>query len=177
MPNSMFLLRTFNKPLSVADVHERARSSEWCYETHRVDWRGSFLATHGRTLLCWFSAVDGESVRIALRKSGADTQCVWPGTVHEADETAVPNVIVERSFQEPVTLAEIASVAHAAGGCFQAHRVRHARSFFSFDRKRMLCLYEAPDAESVRITQREATLPVDTVWSFHWIGSEILRST
>jgi hypothetical protein len=30
---------------------------------------------------------------------------------------------------------------------------------------RMLCLYEAPDAESVRLANREASLPFDRVWA------------
>jgi hypothetical protein len=40
----------------------------------------------------------------------------------------------------------------------------------------MLCLYEAPDAESVRVAQREVALPHDSVWTFHTIGPEILSS-
>jgi hypothetical protein len=31
----------------------------------------------------------------------------------------------------------------------------NTRSFFAADRKRMLCLYHAPDAESVRLVQRD----------------------
>jgi hypothetical protein len=176
MSTNMFLMRTFDEPLSVADVCARARSSEWCYDMHKVDWRGSYLATNGHTLLCWFTAVDAESVRTALRKSGTDLQYLWPGTVIDAPEPAVPNVLVERSFQEPVTFEEVASVARAAAGCLQTHRVKHACSFFSQDAKRMMCLYQAPDAESVRIAQREAMLPVDRVWAFHRIGPETLRS-
>jgi hypothetical protein len=174
MSTNMFLLRKFDQALSVADVRARARSSDWCYDMHKVDWRGSFLAKNGHTLLCWFTAADEESVRIALRKSGADIQYLWAGTVHEPPEPPVPNIVVERSFPEPVTFADIESVAKASGMCFQTHRVKYARTFFSQDRKRMLCLYEAPDVESVRIAQREAGLPVDTVWAFHTIAPEVL---
>ena len=176
MASNMFLTRTFEQPLSVADVCERARSSEWCYLMHKVDWRGSLLATDGRTLICWFIAADSESVRIALRKSGADIQFLWAGTVHEAPEPPLPNVLVNRSFQQPVTFEEISAAASAGAGCFRMHRVRYSRTFFSLDRRRMLCLYEAPDAESVRIAQREVALPHDSVWAFHTIGPEILGS-
>jgi hypothetical protein len=48
--------------------------------------------------------------------------------------------------------------------------VSHTHSFFSLDGKRMLCFYEAPDAEAVRVAQREAALPVEAVWA----GSLIL---
>jgi hypothetical protein len=172
----MFLTRTFDQPLSVADVCARVRTSEWCYAMHKVDWHGSFLSTNGRSMICWFTAADAESVRMALRKSGADTQFLWTGTVYEAPEPPMPNVLVERSFEEPVTFAEVESAARAGAGCFQMHRVKYARTFFSVDRKRMLCLYQAPDTESVRIAQREAALPHDTVWAFHTITSETVRS-
>lgn len=175
MSINMFLLRTFHKPLSVADVHARAHSSDWCYNMHKVEWRGSYLSTNGRSLLCTFTAADAESVRLALRSSGADTRYLWPGTVHEAREPAVPTVLVERSFEAPVGFEEIASIAKAGSLCLQARRVKYARTFFSMDHKRMLCLYEAPDAESVRVAQREAGLPVDAVWAFHDVAPKIPR--
>jgi acyl-CoA dehydrogenase len=48
-------------------------------------------------------------------------------------------------------------------------------SFFAADRKRMLCLYHAPDAESVRLVQRESALPFNAVWAFDWIGRDTSR--
>ena len=35
-----------------------------------------------------------------------------------------------------------------------------------------MCLYRAPDAESVRIAQREAGMPVERVWSFRQFRPE-----
>lgn len=176
MATNLFLTRTFEVPLSVADVRARARDSDWCYAMHRVNWHGSLLAINGHTLICWFSAADAESVRIALHKSGADTQFLWTGTVYEAPDPPVPNVLVERSFEQPVTFTEIQSAAIARASCFEMHGVRIARTLFSLDRKRMMCLYEAPDAESVRIAQREAGLPYDKVWAFHSVTPETVRT-
>jgi hypothetical protein len=172
MTTNLFLERTFNPPLTVADVHARVRDSGWCYEMYKVDWRSSFLSADGRVMICWFAAPDAESARVALRRSGADTHGLWAGTVHEARESVVPNVLVERTFDEPVMLEQIQSVARSAALCLEAHHVRFARTFFSVDRKRMLCFYEAPDAESVRLAQREAAMPVDTVWTFDRIGPD-----
>ena len=170
MSTNMFLQRTFEQPLSIDDVRERARSSEWCYLMHKVDWRGSFLSADGRTLLCWFTAVDAESIRLALRQSAADTRFLWSGTVYEQPEAPVPNSLVERFFKDPVTFEEVHAVAQAARGCLELHRVKYSRTFFSADRKRMLCFYQAPDAESVRITQRESGLPADSVWALQTIS-------
>jgi hypothetical protein len=38
----------------------------------------------------------------------------------------------------------------------------------------MICLYEAPDAESVRQAQREAGVPFDEAWAFARYGPENL---
>jgi hypothetical protein len=71
-----------------------------------------------------------------------------------------------------VTLEEIQAMEDAKQWCLDTHRVKFARTFFAHDRKRMLCLYAAPDAEAVRAAQREAGMPVDRVWGFERLGPE-----
>jgi hypothetical protein len=73
-------------------------------------------------------------------------------------------VLVERSFESPCDYAELQAQEGAAAFCLNAHRVKALHSFFALDRKRMVCLYEAPDVEAVRNTQRLAELPVEHVW-------------
>jgi hypothetical protein len=41
------------------------------------------------------------------------------------------------------------------------------RSYLSLDRKRMVCEFEAPDAEAVRASYRSAGVAFDRVWSAH----------
>jgi len=48
--------------------------------------------------------------------------------------------------------------------CRVQHRVRFLRTYFSADRRRMVCCYAAPDAESVRLAQRQAGVPFERVW-------------
>lgn len=43
--------------------------------------------------------------------------------------------------------------------------MKFLRSYFAKDRRRMLCLYAAPDAESVRTANRTAGLPFDNICS------------
>ena len=74
-------------------------------------------------------------------------------------------MLVERSWDQPVTLEEIQAVEDAGAWCLETHNVKFVRTFFALDRKRMLCLYQAPDAESVRLAQRQAEMPVDSVWA------------
>lgn len=177
MATDMILERHLDPPLTVSDVHARVRESDWCYALHKVAWRASFLAADGRTMICWFAAPDLESTRNALRSSGADASRLWLGTVHRAAEPVVPNVLVERTFEEPVAFEDLQAREQAAGWCLRTHRVRFAQSFLSADRTRMLCLYQAPDAESVRLAQREAAMPVDAVWAFERIDPDTLTAS
>jgi hypothetical protein len=165
MTTNLFLERTFDKPLTPEDVLKEAGESAWCFDLHRVQWHGSFLGRDGRALICRFSAADIESARLALRDSDTDVSCFWSGTVHESPNSAPPNVVVERSFAAAVQFEDIEQVARAKAWCLETHRVSHTHSFFSLDGKRMLCFYEAPDAEAVRAAQREAAMPVDAIWA------------
>jgi hypothetical protein len=176
MTTNVFLERRFSPAIDRDDVIAMASAGSACFALHGVGWNGSYLAEDGRRLLCWFAAPDAESARNALRQVDADITHLWPGTVHEVADPVPPNVVVERRFAQPVTLEEIQAVEDAAAGCLETHRVRFARTFFSRDRKRMLCLYAAPDAESVRLAQRQAQMPVERVWAFRRIGIEDLAS-
>jgi hypothetical protein len=40
------------------------------------------------------------------------------------------------------------------------------RTYLSADRQRMISLYQAPDAESVRLALQAASIPVERVWTF-----------
>jgi hypothetical protein len=74
-------------------------------------------------------------------------------------------VLVERSFPEPVEFEAIQRLGQRGAACLEAHRVRFLRTYFSRDRRRMICLYEAPDAESVRLVQQKAGVPFETAWT------------
>ena len=73
-------------------------------------------------------------------------------------------VIVERRFAAPVSDADLAAGAARQQSCLDIHRVTYRRSLLSQDRQRMICEYDAPDAESVRRVQREAEGPFESVW-------------
>ena len=167
----VFLERQLTPPLDPTGVHALVAGGQPCFQLHRVQWQRSFLAGDGQRMLCWFRGPDAESVRIALRSAGAETDGLWAGTVHDAPDLspellAGANVAVVRSFAEPVALEEIQAIEDAGAWCLETHRVKFARTFFSRDRQRMICFYQAPDAESVRLAQRQAGMPVESVWAF-----------
>jgi len=165
MTVSLILERTFDEPLTPADVVEGGRESKWCFDVHHVRWHGSFLSADGHTMVCRFSAPDIESARNALRDPDIDLSRLWSGATYVSPTTAAPNVVVARSFVEPVQFEDVAAIGRRKSWCFDTHRVTHTTSFHSLDGKRMLCLYSAPDAEAVRKAQREAAMPVEAVWA------------
>lgn len=168
--SDLFLERSFDPGLRAADVVAMAEQTGWCFEIYKVDWHGSLLSADGHNMLCWFSAGDTESVRQALERAGANCATLWPGTVHDAPVPGEANVLVERSFDEPVTIDAIQALEDDKQWCLDTHKVKFVRTFFSQDRKRMICLYSGPDAEAVRAAQQQAGMPVDRVWAFERIG-------
>jgi hypothetical protein len=72
--------------------------------------------------------------------------------------------VVERSFEQAPDLEQLQEMERRAAWCLSTHRVTFLRTFFSADRKRMICMYTAPDAEAVRVVQRQSGLPYDRVW-------------
>jgi hypothetical protein len=84
---------------------------------------------------------------------------------YEEGEENVAYVFVERTFEVPVEYDDLQRCEQAAGSCFELHKVRFIRSYLSSDKQRMLCLYEAPDAESVRMANRQGNLPFDRAWA------------
>jgi hypothetical protein len=74
-------------------------------------------------------------------------------------------VVVERTFTEPVRFEDVQALEDRGAWCLDAHRVRFLKTYFSADRRRMICVYEAPDAESVRLAQTKAEMPFDRVWT------------
>lgn len=167
----IFLERTFDPAVGISEILDMWNSGKGCFGLHRVDWQVSLLSADGRKMVCRFSGPDAESVRVALRQLDADIGALWPGTAHDAPgltpaELDAANVLVTRVFDEPVTLEEIQSIEDAGAWCLETHNVKFVRTFFSVDRRRMVCLYRAPDTESVRLAQRQAGMPVDRVWGF-----------
>lgn len=166
-------------PRTDADVAMMIEDGSGCLALHRVRRNRSLLSADGRELVCHFSAADAESVRIALRALGAPRCSAWAGTLHDApgltdDELAQANVLVGSKFESSIGFLELASEGDGAP-CLQNHRVRFVRTFVSTDRRRMISLCRAPDAESVRIALREAKAPVERVWAFRQFHPCVVR--
>ncbi len=170
----LFLERRFDSPLTVEDVHAKALKAGSCAGLYRVSWVQSLLQLNGRQMFCHFNGPDTESLRMVLRQSGSEMGTIWTGSIHESPAVVAPNVVVARRFDQPVTLEAIQAIEDAGSWCLDAHQVSFVRTYFSLDRRRMICLYRGPDAESVRAAQQQAAMPFDAIWSYRTILPEHL---
>lgn len=73
-------------------------------------------------------------------------------------------IVVERSFPEACDFAEVQAMEDAVADCLAMRKVDFQYTLFSRDERRMVCFYEAPDAEAVRYGQDKGGLPYDRIW-------------
>lgn len=77
---------------------------------------------------------------------------------------SLTRIVVERSFDTPQSDADMQKVADCERPCLAAYQATWKRSVLSADRLRMVCEYEAADAETMRRIQREAGAQFDRIW-------------
>jgi hypothetical protein len=77
----------------------------------------------------------------------------------------MPHIIVERTFDTPLTQEELTATEARMAPCLDLYNVRWIRSYWSADRRRMICEYDAADVASVRNVQREAEAKFDRAWT------------
>jgi hypothetical protein len=74
-------------------------------------------------------------------------------------------VIVRRQFDRPLTAERVRSLMEKNNWCWVAHDAELLISYLAADGMSSLCVYSAPDAESVRIANRKAQLPAEEIWT------------
>lgn len=78
---------------------------------------------------------------------------------------AMAHLVVEQVFDPPLTDEEHNRAGQKLDECLAAHGARWMRSYLSLDRRRMVCEFEAADAEAVRASYRSANIAFERVWS------------
>ena len=74
-------------------------------------------------------------------------------------------VMVEQVFTEPLTDERYAEFAKKLDSCLEVRRGMWRRSSVSTDKLRMVCEFEAPDAEAVREAFRTSGNAYERVWT------------
>lgn len=74
------------------------------------------------------------------------------------------HVIVESEFEEPFSEADGTERARRLGPCIEQRGVKWINSFLSKDGRRLVCHFDAVDAETVRMAHRTAGVTFKKVW-------------
>src|SRR6516164_1287494 len=74
-------------------------------------------------------------------------------------------VMAEQVFDEPFTDERYTASSKKLDPCLKVRQGLWRRSSLSIDRHRMVCEFEAPDAESVRDAYRASGTPYERVWT------------
>jgi hypothetical protein len=164
--------RSFEEPVeygAIQDVEDRGRR---CLEVRQVRFVRTWFSKDRRRMICLYEAPDAEAVRSAQRKVGLAFDrawsCTfnprpagWPGPGPGFHEV----IVVERAFAEPLTPAAVAALFEGGAACLPRHRVVYLGGYLATEGRRMICVFAAPDAESVRIANREGGAPFDRAWT------------
>ncbi len=74
-------------------------------------------------------------------------------------------VMVEQTFDEPMTDERYAAFAKKVDPCLELRNGMWRRSTLAVDKLRMVCEFEAPDAESVREAFRTSAIAYERAWT------------
>lgn len=181
--STVIIEQEFVRSLTADDIVRPDERTLKCMQINRAFPRRHYLARGGMQCVCVFDAPDAEAIRSAFRTAGSYTpKGIWAATIHQSpddeDASGPPALqhaasalaLVKRSFGAPVAFDDVQAMEDAGTDCLNLHRVRFLRSYFSTDRKRMICLYEAPDVEAVRNANRQVGLPFEEIWGAEVIG-------
>jgi hypothetical protein len=72
--------------------------------------------------------------------------------------------VVKRELPVSTAFEVLQHQEESNSSCLDMHNVTFIKTYFSLDQKYMLCMYNAPDSESVRIAQRQAEMPVSKIY-------------
>ena len=73
-------------------------------------------------------------------------------------------LVLERQFDPPLSKQDVIELAKASGWCFQQYNVRWLGSLLGLDGRKLVCRFEAGDAESVRLALRTLEADMRVLW-------------
>jgi len=162
--------RSFPEPVEFATLQAAEDALAWCLEQHEVRFLRSYFARDRRHMVCLYEAPDAEAVRIVQRQGNLPFDRAWTATCIEQPEgeaapTDFETVIVQRELPQPMTADDVDAIVRQSASCLDIHHAFLRRSYLAAGGELMICCFEAPDAESVRIANREAGVPMVRAWT------------
>ena len=127
-------------------------------------WVRSYVAADGSRTICEFEAADVATIIALHRAHGVEPERAWESFKHEAStsvtyarseaaKVALPGVtvIVVTDFDPPISDATNQAMGERVFSCLAAQHASWVRTYLSIDRRRMVCNFEGPDADTVRL--------------------------
>lgn len=167
--------RACEKPVSLKALFRADTQGREFLDAHHTQARFHAVSASGMQTLCVYEAPDAEVLRHFTDQAGlTPASTIWAATAHAGtgDDTAMPPVLqsweaslgfVTHSFEEVVDFDAI-QAEHPASPCQMINRVRFVRSYLSLGKRRMVCLFAAPDLEAIRTASRASSLPCDGIF-------------
>lgn len=161
--------RFFPEPVGPERLAELRRRNAWCRDLHGVRPVRALAAPGQQRYLCLYEAPDAEAVRHYSRAAGTPLERAWPATLFPGSvppDRPLPDdvFVVERLFETPLSVAALEEKEARLSPCLESYCVRRLQSYLARDGRRLVCIYDAPDAESVRQIQRSASLAYERLW-------------
>ncbi len=77
----------------------------------------------------------------------------------------MPTVVMERLYEQAQTETQIDTTNQSIATCLDINGVTHLQSLVSPDRTRFICLFDAPDAATVRRAIDSAGVTYQKIWT------------
>jgi hypothetical protein len=165
--------RWFEEPVAFQEIQDLEDAGSWCLDLYSVTFLKTFFSRDRKRMICLYEAPDAEAVRRAERQAKVPFDLAWTGEPLDirggrpplpANAPEGEFVVVERMFEDPVVLPELLDRIRERGGCLETYGADYLEAYLSPDRRRMLCLFRAPDTEAVRNVNRTMEVPAVRVY-------------
>ena len=168
----VLVLRRFDEPR----VYEELRAQEDQAAAHFTDNHvtpiRSFFSLDRKHMLCSYEAPDEDAVRRLQQKTALPCERVWSTTMLRKlvglpayrDPQGRGTVVCERTYPMPIPPTAVAALSATKRWCLEENNVDLIDSFVPTDNGGSVCIFAAPDAESVRRANRTAQFPFDRIW-------------
>jgi len=77
----------------------------------------------------------------------------------------MPYLIVQYNFDPPLTDESLRKAFDALKPCLEMRGIRRLRTWLADDRRRMICEYQAADAQTVRDAYQSANVGYGHIWA------------
>ncbi len=161
--DTVVIERWFEEPVAFQEIQDLEDAGSWCLDLYSVTFLKTFFSRDRKRMICLYAAPDAEAVRRAEHQAKIPFDLAWTAEPLDIGDLRPPGpprapdgeyVVVERVFEEPIVPEVLMSRVRERGGCLGTYGADYLEAYLAPDRKRMLCLFRAPDAEAVRNVNR-----------------------